>query len=88
MAKIKLDVCDICNEVIVQAQDGIEISGENIAVAWAGKSSPEGDPFNNSGIHIPMNGRVSLTICKSCLIHELNITKIDLEEATRKNLER
>lgn len=77
MAKVKLDVCDICNEVIVSAKSGIEISGENIAVAWAGRDSPKGDPFNNSGIHIPMNGRVTLTICKLCLITELEITKME-----------
>lgn len=86
MAKIKLDVCDICSEVIVTAKNGIEISGENIAVAWAGRNSPEGDPFRNSGIHIPMNGRVTLTVCKPCLIKELEISKSDIVENFNRSL--
>ena len=73
MAKMEMDVCDVCGEVIIQSKGGIEISGENIAIAWVGQDSPEGDPFKNSGIHIPMNGRVTLTICKTCLIKELGL---------------
>ncbi|HLG28093.1 MAG TPA: hypothetical protein VI423_09940 [Paenisporosarcina sp.] len=73
MAKVKIDVCDVCGEVITGAKNGIEISGENIAVAWAGRNSPEGDPFDNNGVHIPMNGRVTLTVCKPCLISELEL---------------
>jgi len=77
MAKVKFDVCDICNEVVVKSKGGIEVSGQNIAVAWVGKNSPEGDPFKNAGIHAPMDGRVTLTICKSCLIKELKISNSD-----------
>lgn len=77
MAKVKFDVCDVCNEVIIKAQGGIEIAGENIAITWVGKDSPEGDPFRNAGIHAPMNGRVTLTICKTCLLKELKISNSD-----------
>jgi hypothetical protein len=75
MAKIQLDSCDICNELINNEKEGIEISGENIAIAWLGKGSPKGDAFRGSGIYAPMNGRVTLAICKSCLIQELNLTR-------------
>lgn len=85
MAKIRLDVCDVCNEVISAAKGGVEISGENIGVAWAGRNSPEGDPFKNSGIHIPMNGRVTLTVCKGCLVKELQITNSDFVEILNKD---
>lgn len=85
MAKVRLDVCDVCNEVVVNTKSGIEISGENIAVAWVGRNSPEGDPFKNSGIHIPMNGRVTLTICKHCLVKELEICDADFVDILNKD---
>lgn len=71
MAKVRLDVCDVCGEVISIMKGGLEISGENIGVTWVGKGSPAEDPFKNSGVHIPMNGRVTLTVCKPCLLKEL-----------------
>lgn len=77
MAKVKFDVCDICNEVVTKSKGGIEISGQNIAITWVGKNSPDGDPFKNAGIHVPMDGRVTITICKSCLIKELKINNSD-----------
>lgn len=73
MSKREMDVCDVCDQVVTKTKGGIEISGENIAVSWVGKDSPEGDPFKNSGVHIPMNGRVTLTVCKPCLVKELGI---------------
>lgn len=85
MAKIKVDVCDVCGEVIVKAKGGIEISGENIVIAFAGRGAPEGDPFKNSGIHIPMNGRVTLTVCKPCLVKELEISNSDFLDILNKD---
>lgn len=71
MAKVEFDVCDICGEAVTYSKGGIEISGENIAVAWVGKDSPKEDPFKGCGIHAPMNGRVSITVCLPCLKQEL-----------------
>lgn len=77
MAKVKFDVCDICNEVITKNKGGIEISGENIAVTWVGKDSLQDDPFKKAGIYAPMNGRVTITVCNSCLVKELKISNSD-----------
>lgn len=67
MAKINMDVCDSCGNVIEDFKGGLEISGENIKVLWAGKSPPSEDVFQNDGVHAPMNGRISITICTSCI---------------------
>lgn len=85
MAKVQVDLCDVCGEVIVEPKGGFEISGENISIAWAGRNSPEGDPFKNAGIHIPMNGRVTLTVCKSCLVKELEIKTPEPEVVYRRS---
>ena len=62
-----MEVCDLCDEILTEQQAGIAILGENIAVRWVGKSSVSTDVFENNGQYAPMNGRVSLTICKKCL---------------------
>lgn len=77
MAKVKIDVCDMCDEVLKGPKDGIIIKGEEIEVQWAGRNSPPGEIFDQNGQHAPMMGRVSLTLCKTCLWIHLEIKPTD-----------
>lgn len=67
MAKIKVDVCDLCDEVLVKPRAGLLFEGENISVKWAGRGSPDEDPLSGAGSLAPLNGRVCVLVCKKCL---------------------
>lgn len=68
MGKRTVDTCDLCEEEILTAKGGVEISGQNIIIHWAGKNSPKEDVFANNGSHAPLNGRTSLVVCNECLL--------------------
>lgn len=58
------DQCNMCENDLVDKKSGLIIKGSDIITSWAGDLS---DPFANSGNRAPMQGQVSLVICKPCL---------------------
>lgn len=62
-----MDTCNICDNNIVDIEDGITILGENIKVIWAGRLKSDLDIFEKNGSYAPFIGRLSITICKPCL---------------------
>lgn len=67
MAKLNIDVCDMCDTVLTEPKSGIVIEGEDIIMRWAGRNSPKDDLFQNNGQYAPMNGRISFSVCLKCL---------------------
>lgn len=59
------DACHMCDEPLLLPRSGLSIMGADIVTRWAGPVRT--DPFVNSGAHAPMQGQVSLTICKDCI---------------------
>ena len=83
MGKLKIDVCDLCDAVLTDSKSGIIIEGEHIAVCWAGRNSPEDDIFQGHGSHAPMDGRVSLTVCKTCLGNSLSFVEYFVDKPSQ-----
>ena len=70
MSNYICDICDICGNEIVD-KSGLRIDGENIETKVIG-SQKKKDIFSKDGQYAPMNGKVSFTICKECLMSNLD----------------